>query len=433
MSVISNLSPKVLYVSQDSTSKYNSISDAIKDTNPGDQIIVGPGNYSPETTNEKFPIYLPPRCQLIGLDAKQCKINGENAPLKPSSRPVDPNQSLLLLGDHTSVSNLMFCNSGANGISNEQGSHFFVSDCILQDNGQHGMLIFGANQAIIQNNKFENNGILETLFKAPNASTGGKQGHQIFIEGRVGSKNNIAIVGNTLQKVFADGIDIDVFDQPDGMKMSVSVIGNHISNCGRFGFALCGSYGPSSSNIFLDIRNNEIIDADTGIDFQSAFSLIHKIIHNSNMFINIVSNSIKNCTYGITAFGAISPALNCQVQCNLIGNRFSYIKKNGLSIFGGVGLHDWPIKNSSCYATISNNSFEHIEEIPIFAQGGISSNNSQSDLVQNNLLFVHIINNKLNDSGKIVVNDGHPTNTVNVLENSQEYERKTDTIPFTIF
>jgi len=253
--VISDLNPRILYVSQkDPRAKYKGISDAIKDASSGDQIVVGNGHYSLKTSCEEFPIYLPPQCHLIGISSAQCVIDGKDAPLRIASRPVDPNQSLLLLGDHTSVRGFTVCNSEANGVSNEQGSNFMLSDCTIRDNGQHGLLVFGTNGALIQNNNFENNGKSKTLFKAPNSSTQGKQGHQIFIEGRHNSINDITITGNKLHDVFADGVDIDIFDQPDGINMNVRIIGNVISNCGRFGFAMSGSYGPSNSNIFIEIK-----------------------------------------------------------------------------------------------------------------------------------------------------------------------------------
>jgi len=58
---MNELSPRVLHVSpSDSDASYQSISEAAQDASEGDQIVVGSGSYSSKTTNENFPIYIPP-------------------------------------------------------------------------------------------------------------------------------------------------------------------------------------------------------------------------------------------------------------------------------------------------------------------------------------------------------------------------------------
>jgi len=117
---MTELSPHVLYVSQsDSKAKFQSIFEAVKNASEGDQIIVGPGIYSHKTTNETFPLYVPPFCQLIGSGSDTCKIDGGGA-LQVASRPLDPYQGLVLLGDQTSLSGFTISNSGGNAVSNEQ-------------------------------------------------------------------------------------------------------------------------------------------------------------------------------------------------------------------------------------------------------------------------------------------------------------------------
>ena len=427
------LSPRVLYVSHDdSSATYQSITKASEVAGDGDQIIVGPGTYSSKFTNdekkEKFPIYIPPHCQLIGSGADTCKIDGKGA-MKTASRPVNPYECLILLGDETSLSGFTILNSGANGVSNEQGARILLSNNVLRDNGQHGLLIFGTNNAVIQKNQFTNNGTKKEKYRPPRSTTAGRQGHQIFIESRIDAKNNVIIIDNIMNKTFADGIAIDIFDQPDGAEMHVQVIGNTISNCGRNGFSMAGSYGPSNSNVFIEIRNNQILKTTkTAIDLQSAYSLIFRTISNSKMFMNIVENEIKDCNLGIDAYGAFSPSQNCYLKCNIIGNNITQTKDYGIRAIGGYGMDDWPVEGTRFDATIANNKIHKTGNTAIFVQGG-SVFESNAKLVRNNELFLHIIGNQVGKPEQIIVNDGLPTNHVIVLEKSQPHKRVVKNIP----
>jgi len=423
------LSPRILNVSQyDSTVLYNSISKAADEASEGDQIVVGPGTYNPQTTKERFPIYIPPRCQLIGSGAETCKIDGSGGGLQIISRPVNPYQSLVLLGDNTSLSGFTILNSDANGISNEQGARILVVNNVLRDNGQHGLLIFGTNGAYIQNNQFRNNGTKEENYKPPRSDVAGRQGHQIFIESRADTKNDVIITGNKMEKTYADAIAIDVFDQPEGIKMHVQVIGNIISGCGRNGFSMAGSYGPSNSNVFIEIRNNQILDThDFAIDAQATFSLIFRAIHNAKLFLNIVENKIKNCNCAINLAGAFSPSENSHVEYNIVGNEISNTERYGIRAISGVGMNDWPVENTRCYTTIANNKFFQTGKEPIFVQGGIDAGSKK---VRNNSMFLHLVGNNLESSGKIIVNDGLATNFVKMIEGSQQYERKNEVVPY---
>ena len=425
---MTELSPHVLYVSQsDPKAKFQSIFKAIKNASEGDQIIVGPGTYSHKTTGECFPLYVPPLCQLIGSGSDTCKIDGGGA-LQIASRPLDPYQSLVLLGDQTSLSGFTISKSGGHAVSNEQGARILITKNDLRENGQHGLLIFGTNRAVVLNNQFNDNGTKKTELTAPRSDIPAKQGHQIFIEGKAGARNDVTIIGNKLEKTFADGIDIEVFDQPDGVKMHVQAIGNIISGCGRFGFCMAGSYGPSNSDVFIEIRNNQILHTEkTAIDAEAAFSLILKTVHNAKLFMNIVENKIVDCDCGINVIGAFSPSENSHATYNIIGNEISNSKSYGIHAIGGIGMDDCPVENSHSQITIANNKFyEKIEKVPIFVQGGIDAGSKK---VSNNSMFLHLVGNDVNDPGKIIVDDGLPTNFAKVLEGSQPYERKSSVVP----
>ena len=416
------LSSHILTVSStDSSAQYSSITAASEDASEGDQIIVGDGIYSNKTTGEKFPIYVPPCCQLVGSGADTCKIDGEGQ-LEISVRPVNPYQSLVLLGNKTVLNGFTISNSGANAVSNEQDAKILLLNNILRDNGQHGLLIFGTSNAVVQKNKLINNGTKKQNYKPPRSQVAGRQGHQIFIESRSDTENNVTISGNKMDKTYADGIAIDIFDQPDNITMHVKVIDNIISNCGRNGFSMAGSYGPSNSKVHIEIRNNQILKtAGNAIDAQAAFALIFRTISNIKMKIDVIQNEIKECVNAINVLGAFSPAKDSKMECNIIGNAVSQAKEFGIRCIGGVGMDSWSVQNIKFHATIANNIISETGPIPIFAQGGISAGN---EVVKNNTLFLHILGNTIKDNGKIIINDGIETNSVQVLEGSQELERR---------
>ena len=99
--------------------------------------------------------------------------------------------------------------------------------------------------------EFKNNGTKKEWYTPPR-TTEGRQGHQIFIESRKDAKNDVTITGNEMRETFADGIAVDVFDQPDGVEMRIKIIGNTISGCGRNGLGIASSFGPSNTNVSIE-------------------------------------------------------------------------------------------------------------------------------------------------------------------------------------
>ncbi len=432
--------PKILYVSQnDPNAKFHSIFQATQKASEGDLVVVGPGIYSFKTTEEYFPIYVPPLCQLVGSGSDTCKIDGGKdcksyggTSLRISTRPLDPYQSLVLLGDKTSLSGFTILNSGGNAVSNEQGARILITKNVLKDNAQHGLLIFGTNKAVVQNNHFQNNGTAGKELGTPRWDGVAKQGHQIFIESKPHARNDVTIIDNLLEKTFADGIDIEVFDQPDGIEMNVHIIGNTISGCGRYGCCMAGSYGPSNSNVFIEIRNNQILDTgEFAIDAEAAISLIRSIVYNAKLFVSIVDNKIKTCDCGINLVGAFSPSENSYAHYNVIGNEISNTKRFGIRAIGGLGMDEWPVKDTCCKTIIANNRISDTGKDSIFVQGGFNSGNKEGDnYIINNSVFLHLVGNILDSTGKIIVNDGLPTNSVNVHVDSQSYEKKSGMVPY---
>jgi hypothetical protein len=420
-----DLSPRVLYVSASDPNAYKTISDAAQNASEGDQIIVAPGTYA---TKESFPIYIPPRCQLLGAGPDKCKIDGGGAK-EIADRPLNPFQSLVLLGDEITLSGFTVCNSGGNGVSNEQGARMLITDNILLDNGQHGLLVFGTNGAIVQNNRFINNGTKKREYKGPRPISA-KQGHHIYVEGRSGTANDVTIIGNIMDKVWADAIANDVFDQPEGVSMRMRIIENSISGCGRNGLSIASSYGPSNSSVFVEIRNNRIFQCEVAaIDALAALPIVNRTVYNAKLSINIVQNEIDGCKYGINAFAAFGAAVNSQLHCNIIENSIVNATRYGVTVMGGASIENWPVEHSRLHAVITNNKFSKIAKAPIFIQGG-GAVPPQKDpvnpkMVKDNIVFAHVTGNQVSTAEDIIiVNNGFDTNYVNILDSSQPHAKK---------
>jgi Protein of unknown function (DUF1565) len=418
-----DLSPRVLYVSTSDPNAYKTISQAAQNASEGDQIIVAPGTYDVEC----FPIYIPPRCQLIGAGPDKCKIDGGGSK-DIADRPLNPFQSLVLLGDESTLSRFSICNSGGNGVSNEHGARMLITDNILQDNGQHGLLVFGTNGAIVQNNCFINNGTKKRKYKGPRPISA-KQGHHIYVESRSGTANDVAIIGNIMDKVWADAIANDVFDQSEGISMRMRIIGNDISDCGRNGLSIASSYGPSNSSVFVEIRNNRIFQCEVAaIDALAALPIVNRTVYNAKLFINIVQNEIDGCKYGINTFAAFGAAENSQLHCNIIENSIVNATRYGVTVMSGASIENWPVEHSRLHAVIANHRFSKIAKPPIFIQGG-GAVPPQKDpvnpkMVKDNIVFAYVTGNQVSTAEDIIVNNGFESNYVNILDGSQSHAKK---------
>jgi hypothetical protein len=425
------LNAHALYVSdKDPQASYRSISTAVQNASEGDQIIVGPGHYSPATTGECFPIYIPPRCQLLGAGAQVCSLDGgaDASALRISVRPLDPWQSLILMGDETVVSGFTLQNSGANAIANEYAARVLIQDNIIRQNGQHGMLVFATNNALIYQNSFQDNGTRQQSFMLPRPILG-RQGHHVFIEGRTGVTNSVSILGNSMKRTYADAVAIDIFDQPTGVCMRVQVVGNHISGSERNGFSIASSFGPGNSYVFFDIRKNKIIDnAGNGIDARGAFSLVNRTALSPTLYMNVVNNVISGCDCGINALGAFSPSLGARLACNLIGNHISHTKRYGIRVVSGVGVDGFGVEDSKIEAVIVANTLDEVTigKIPLLIQG---ASIMDREVAKANTVSAHFFDNVVSAS-RIIINDGVPTNSVQIAGGSQAFTRVDDVMTY---
>jgi hypothetical protein len=94
----------------------------------------------------------------------------------------------------------------------------------------------------------------------------------------------------------------------------------------------------------------------------------------------------------------------------------------------GARIENWPIGHSRLHSVIPNNKLIKIEKTPIFIQGraAVPPDKDPVDpqMVRDNIVFAHIVGNHVSNADDIIVNDGLPTNYVNIVEGSQPHARK---------
>jgi hypothetical protein len=153
-----HLMPHLLYVSAtEPTAACASVSAALRQAAAGDTVLVDRGRYAPSTTGEQFPLYVPPGVTLAGAGQGVSIIDGEGA-TNLSFRPVQAGQSLILLGDGTTLRDLTVANSGGNGASNQPGARVLIMRNEFRQHGQHGLLLSGPQEAVVLDNHFSDNG-----------------------------------------------------------------------------------------------------------------------------------------------------------------------------------------------------------------------------------------------------------------------------------
>jgi parallel beta-helix repeat protein len=413
------LTPGVLRVSR--YGAIRSISEAAEKASDGDQIVVDPGIYTLGKNREKFPIYIPPRCQLIGLGADKCFIDGGND-REIVERPIHPYQSLVLLGDEATISGFTIQNSGGNGVSSEQGARVVITKNSIRDNAQHGILVFGTNSAMIQDNQFFNNGKAKSKFGGPRPGIG-KQGHHIYIEGRTDCTNDVMIIGNMMEKVFADAIANDMYDQADGLAMRLQIVGNVITDCGRNGMSIVSSYGPSGTDVFVHILNNRILRTPgNAIDLVVTYSLVNRSISDAKLVANVLKNEISECGCGILAVGAYEASENCKARYSIIKNRVEKAKDYGIRVVGGYNLGNlpgWAVQNTVVEAVVADNNISDCKKTPVLIQGGTRE---KRGVVKDNTVYLHIVANEVIENGKkkkpgngIIIRNGVPISNNNIV------------------
>ena len=376
----------------DETTPHSSITSALQTACAGDIITVGPGHYSPSRTQESFPLYVPAGVTLIGAGQDQTRIDGE-AVLSPSFRPVQESQSLILMGDETSLSGFTIENSGGNGISNQPGARLLITHNTIRRHGQHGIILSGPNSATITDNVCLDNGTLQYQPVTPRPAAA-RQGHHIFVQGKSGVANDIVISHNTLTRAFADGIAMVVFfDEADGTQMQIRVWNNTIEYSQRRGLTIAGSFGPSDNRITIDVRENIIRhNGDSAIGAQTARPLATQLLRNNILQLRLINNQCEQNGGGIVLFGGFGPAEDNRLDAILVGNRIS---GGSLTITGGVAMGGFAAHQNQVRTIIKNNQITSMDDHPIILRGGTAEG---GETATGNTVIAQIVDNELSGS-----------------------------------
>lgn len=427
------VTPHLLYVSaSDATATHVSITNALRHANAGDTVVVGAGRYSPLQTQEQFPLFVPPGVSLLGVGQEACLIDGEGA-TAPSFRPVLEGQSLVLLGDHSTLSDLTIANSGGNGIGNQPGARVQIIRNTIRAHGQHGVIVSGPEEALIKDNTFLDNGTLRYGPETPRPAAA-RQGHHIFVQGKSGAANRMLICDNTMTRAFADGIAIVVFfDEADGVHMHVRVWRNTIEQSERRGLTIAGSFGPSHNRVEIDIRHNIIRDNQAlAIGAQAARPLALQLLRDNHLRMHIVDNECRDNGDGVMLFGGFGPAEHNVLDATVIGNTITNASRYGLRLIGGVGAAGYAAHHNRVHAVVHRNRIEGAGERAIFLQGGAADGQAE---VTGNAVLAHMISNDLSGTNPalpnaVLLNDGLPNNTVYLEDPAPLHERATEPMAY---
>lgn len=423
--------PHLIYVSAtDTAASYTTISTALRHANAGDTVLVGPGRYSPLQTDEAFPLYVPSGVTLLGSGQDDTILDGGGA-MDLSFRPVREGESLVLLGDRSTLSDFTLLNSGGNGIGNQPGARIQVTRNTIRQHGQHGIILSGPQAAIIKDNTFLDNGTRQFRPVTPRPAAG-RQGHHIFVQGKSGAANRILISDNSMTRAFADGIAIVVFfDEADGVQMHVQVLNNTIEQSERRGLTIAGSFGPCHNRITIDVRHNTIRDnKDLAIGAQAARPLVTQCLRDNHLRLNVIDNTCHNNGDGIMLYGGFGPAEDNVLDAAILHNHITGAGRYGLRLIGGVGMGGYGAHRNRVQAVISRNCIENASEVPVFLQGGAAEG---QETVTGNAVVAQVVANDLpTTAGKpaILINDGLADNTAQLEEPIANHERVQHVLPY---
>jgi len=423
--------PRLLYVSAtEPAASCSSISAALRQAAAGDTVLVGRGHYAPSTTGEQFPLYLPPGVTLAGEGQGASIIDGEGA-TDLSFRPVQEGQSLILLGDGTTLRDMTVVNSGGNGVSNQPGARVLIIRNEIRQHGQHGVLLSGPQEAVVLDNRFVDNGTKQFRPVTPRPAAG-RQGHHIFVQGKSSVANSLVIAGNTMQRAFADGLALVVFfDEADGVSMHARVINNTIEASERRGVTIAGSFGPSHNRVTIDLSHNTIRhNGAQAIAAQAARPLVMQLIRDSYLCLRIADNECQDNGEGIVLFGGFGPAEDNLLDGTVLGNRVSGTSRHAVRVIGGIGFGGYAAQRNRVRVTVSRNRIAEVGDVPIFLQGGIAEG---QETATDNMVVAQLLANDLPTvSGKpsVLLNDGLAGNVVHVEDPTPVHTRTNAPLPY---
>jgi hypothetical protein len=422
---MSLLMPRLLYVSaSDQTASFSAISAALLQAVSGDTVLVAPGRYSPSLTGERFPLYVPPGVTLMGAGQGETTIEGDGA-MELSFRPVCEGQSLVLLGNGSTLSGCSVLDGGGHGVSNQPGARVLITRNEIRGHGQHGILISGVQEAVIKDNIFLDNGTKRFAPLTPRGARG-RQGHHIFVQGRAGVENRVMVMDNTMTRTFADGIAVVVWcDEPDGVVVHASIINNLIEQSERRGVTIVGSLSSSYARTVVEMQRNVMRDnTDCAIVAQATHPLLPRLSIENRLQLQVIDNECRSSLDGIALCGGFGPAHDNMLDATIMGNAITGMTRHPLRVIGGVGYRGHAAHNNQVRVLVHRNWIEDGSGVPVFIQGGATEASQEAT---GNAVLACITDNQLpNVPGQpsIVIDDGPPGNAVQLDEPAQAYERR---------
>lgn len=420
---------RTIYVSAtDPTASCSSLTTALRHANAGDTVVAGSGYYAPSLTGEEFPLYVPPGVTLLGTGAGGSVIDGEGS-MGLSFRPVQEGQSLLLLGDGSTLSGFTIVNGGGNGISNQPGARVVITRNEIGRHGQHGLLLSGPQEALVKDNVFADNGTRQFRPATPRPAAG-RQGHHIFVQGKSGVANSMLIADNSMRGAFADAMALVVFfDEADGVTMHVRVYNNVLEQSERRGITIAGSFGPCHNRVNIDIQYNVIRNnAAQAIAAQAARPLVTQRIRDARLNLHITHNVCEANQEGVLLVGGFAPALESCLRATLLHNVIRETKRHAIRCIGGVGIGGYAAQGNQVQVSIAHNTISDTGAAPIFLQGG---NAEGQEEVTNNTVLAQLLGNRIEaPEGACVVNDGRSGNGVMLAEPAPVHKRVTECLPY---
>jgi hypothetical protein len=366
----------------------------------------------------------------MGAGQGETTIEGEGA-MELSFRPVCEGQSLVLLGDGSTLSGLSVLNSGGHGVSHQPGARVLITRNEIRGHGQHGILVSGPREAVIKDNIFLDNG---TKRFAPTTPRGeqGRQGHHIFVQGKAGAENRVIVADNTMTRAFADGIAVVVvFDEPEGVAIQASVINNLIEHSERRGVTIAGSFGPSRARVAIEVCRNVIRDNTAGaMRALAALPLAPTLIEETRLRLQVIDNECRNSLEGIVLYGGFGPAQGNVLDATVLGNIITGMKYRAIRVIGGIGYGGYAAHNNQVRVLVHGNRIEDTRDIPVFIQGGSAA--AQEEATGNAVLAGVTANLFPDVSGtpSIIVNDGLEGNAVHLAEPAQAHERRVGAVAY---
>jgi len=406
----------------DSQANASSVTQALRQAEAGDVVLIRPGEYSPTKTGEQLPLVVPAEVSLIGADQERCRIDGEGQ-FAPSFNPVRTDWSVVTLSDHSVIRTVTITNGGGHGIAVPPGASAVIQHCTISQHGDHGVYLCGVSDAIVTDCEFVSNGRRRFEPSLPRG-VGARQGHHVFAEARVGQRNHIIITDNSMRECFADGLAfICFFSEPDAVSFEALVRRNTIEQSERGGLLFAGSFGPARNRLRLTVTDNVLRNnKQFGLSVIGAFPLGAKVPQETVVYAEVSGNSISGSPVGILAQGAVGEAQNNACHLTIDHNQISDWGKNAIRLVGAIGTDGVRTSGNTLSAVLAWNSCGGTSPL-VIAQG---AGGTATGGVTDNHATVHFCADESSapDGQGFTFSDGLPGNDAKILTGTHLWTRR---------